>query len=85
VVDRRFWVADGRRAEFEAAFGESGSWTRLLRQAKGYLLTKIDREFAEVASYRVRDFWIWHRDFERFRDRFQYEFEEFESGFAPKE
>jgi hypothetical protein len=76
VVDRRFWVADGRRAEFEAAFGESGTWTRLLRQANGYLLTKVDREFA---SYRVRDFWSWHRDFERFRDRFHAEFEEFEN------
>jgi hypothetical protein len=78
VIDRRFWVADGRRAEFEAAFGVGGSWSRLLNGADGYLKTEIWPESPEFAQYRVRDFWSWHRNFEVFRARFQAEFERFE-------
>jgi hypothetical protein len=77
VVDRRFWVTDGRRAEFEAAFGESGIWPQLLRKADGYLLTEISCESVELAQYRVKDFWNRHRSFEYFRDWFQAEFEKF--------
>jgi hypothetical protein len=72
-------VADGRRAEFEAAFSESGSWARILKQSDGYLLTEVVCESVEFARYRVRDSWSWHQNFERFRDRFQAEFEWFES------
>jgi hypothetical protein len=77
-VDRRFWVADGRRAEFEAAFSAGGSWARLLFAAEGYLFTEIWCEVPETRQYRVKDSWAWHRNFERFRDRFQAEFERFE-------
>jgi len=78
VVDRRFWVANGRRVEFEAAFGVGGSWPRLLSQAVGYLRTEIGCESPASARYRVKDFWSWHRNFEIFRARFQDEFERFE-------
>jgi hypothetical protein len=78
VVDRRFWIADGRRAEFEAAFGLGGSWSKLLHRGDGYLLTEVWCESALSAQYRVRDFWSWHRNFEVFRARFQDEFESFE-------
>jgi hypothetical protein len=78
VVDRRFWVADGRRAEFEAAFGVGGPWARLLFGADGYLFTEVWCEVPEARQYRVKDSWAWHRNFERFRDRFQAEFESFE-------
>jgi len=77
-VDRRFWVADGRRAEFEAAFSAGGPWVRLLFAAEGYLFTEIWCEVPETRQYRVRDSWAWHRNFERFRGRFQAEFERFE-------
>jgi hypothetical protein len=77
-VDRRFWVPDGRRAEFEGVFKISGPWTTLLRGAEGYLLTEVWCEVPEARQYRVKDSWMWHRDFERFRDRFQSEFEKFE-------
>jgi hypothetical protein len=79
VVDRRFWIADGRRAEFEAAFAVGGSWTKLLDGADGYLLTECWSESAQSGQYRVRDFWNWHRNFEIFRARFHREFEEFEN------
>jgi hypothetical protein len=52
---------------------------RLLRRSDGYLLTEVACESVEFAEYRVKDFWVWHRSFERFRDRFQAEFEKFES------
>jgi hypothetical protein len=77
-VDRRFWVADGRRAEFEAVFGLSGLWPQLLRKASGYLLTELRCEDPELLQYRVRDCWEWHRGFERFRSASQAEFERFE-------
>jgi hypothetical protein len=79
VVDRRFWIADGRRAEFEAVFAVGGLWSKLLCQADGYLETECRCESPESAQYRVRDFWSWHRNFEIFRARFHAEFEQFEN------
>jgi hypothetical protein len=78
VVDRRFWVANGRRVEFEIAFGTSGRWSRLLCQADGYLKTETCCESLDSVQYRVRDFWSWHRNFEVFRARFREDFERFE-------
>ena len=79
MVDRRFWVADSRRADFEAVFGIEGIWPRLLYQADGYLLTEVWCESPELSQYRVRDFWSWHPNFESFRARFQSEYERLES------
>jgi hypothetical protein len=78
VIDRRFWVADGRRADFEAAFGAGGRWSQLLCEAEGYLLSVVWCESLQLSQYRVRDFWSWHRNFERFRARYQAELERFE-------
>jgi hypothetical protein len=79
VVDRRFWIADGRRADFEAVFGVSGPWSGLLYRADGYLLSEVRCESQDSGQYRVRDFWKWHRDFEVFRERFHKEFDRFEA------
>jgi hypothetical protein len=78
VVDRRFWIADGRRAEFEAVFGPRGLWLQLLSKADGYLHTELRCESSELAKYRVKDWWAWHRNFERFRAQRQEELERFE-------
>jgi hypothetical protein len=78
VVDRRFWIADGRRVEFEAVFGPAGLWPKLLYRAEGYLLSEVWCESPQLAQYRVKDYWSWHRNFEIFRARFQAEFESFE-------
>ena len=78
-MDRRFWVADGRRADFEVAFGLGGTWTRLLYDVEGYLATEVWCEDPKSRQYRGRDFWAWHRDFENFRSRFQSEYEHFEN------
>jgi hypothetical protein len=47
--------------------------------AEGYLKTEVWCEIPAARQYRVRDWWSWHRDFEKFRKRFQIEFEQFES------
>jgi len=78
VIDRRFWVADGRRADFEAAFGIGGAWSTLLYEADGFLLSECWCEAPQSGQYRVRDCWIWHRSFEVFRARFHDEFDRFE-------
>jgi hypothetical protein len=78
-VDRRFWAGYGRQADFEVVFGTGGVWARLLYQADGYLGSEVWCEAPGSRQYRVRDLWAWHRDFERFRARFQAEYERFES------
>ena len=47
--------------------------------AEGYLATEVWCEDPESRQYRVRDFWAWHRNFEKFRSRCQSEYERFES------
>jgi hypothetical protein len=59
-------------------FGVGGVWQRLLGQASGYLGSESWCESSEARQYRVRDFWAWHRDFERFRKGLHAEFEHFE-------
>ena len=72
-------MPDGRRAELEAVFKVDGPWARLLCGAEGYLFTEVWCEVPETRQYRVKDSWMRHRDFERFRDRMQLEFEKFEA------
>ena len=81
-MDRRFWIADGRRADFEVAFRLGGTWTKLLHEADGYLATEVWCENPGTRQYRVRDLWTWHRNFENFRSRFQSEYERFENWLA---
>ena len=50
----------------------------MLFGAEGYLFTEVWCEVPETRQYRVKDSWAGHRSFERFRNRFQAEFERFE-------
>jgi hypothetical protein len=50
-----------------------------LKQADGYMFTEVACESPELARYRVKDFWNWHQNFERFREQFQAQFEQFEN------
>jgi len=60
-------------------FGTDGIWTRLLYEANGYLGTEFWCEVPASRQYRVRDLWLWHRDFENFRSQSQMEYERFQS------
>jgi hypothetical protein len=70
VVDRKFWVREGKQAEFEVVFEPHGIWSRFLRQSEGYIATEVKCESVSDGRYRVRDFWSGHRGFESFRERF---------------
>ena len=59
-------------------FGPDGIWARFLRQADGFIATEVKFESVEEGRYRVRDFWIGHRGFESFRERFSEGFTEFD-------
>jgi heme-degrading monooxygenase HmoA len=43
VILWRFRVRPGREPEFEAAYGDDGSWARLFRSGEGYLGTELMR------------------------------------------
>jgi len=51
----------------------------LLYESDGYLATEVRCEVPETRQYRVKDFWAWHRNFEKFRSHRQADFERFES------
>ena len=78
MVDRRFWIAEGRQFDFEEAFGRDGPWCTMLYGANGYSLTESWCESEKDRVYRVRDLWSWHREFEVFRSRFHAEVDRFE-------
>jgi hypothetical protein len=77
-VDYRFWVADGRPADFEVVFGPDGIWRELLARGEGYIASDVECESASERRFRVKDFWVRHFAFELFRERFAAEFERFE-------
>jgi hypothetical protein len=53
-----------------------------LQQAQEYIATEVKCELLPEAEgagrYRVRDFWLWHRGFEIFRERFSEDFAQFD-------
>jgi hypothetical protein len=51
----------------------------LLYESDGYLAAEVRCEVPETRQYRVKDFWAWHRNFEKFRSLRQADFERFES------
>ena len=59
-------------------FGPGGIWRELLSRGTGYLGSEVSCESAAERRYRVRDFWISHRWFELFREKFSVEYERLE-------
>jgi hypothetical protein len=59
-------------------FRAEGIWARFLRQAQGYIATEVTCEWSSDGRYRVRDFWIWHREFETFREGHSEDFAQFD-------
>jgi hypothetical protein len=62
----------------EAVFAAGGIWCEFLRQGPGYIGTEVKCESQVERRYRVQDFWSWHPDFERFREKFAAEYERFD-------
>jgi heme-degrading monooxygenase HmoA len=43
VILWRFRVRPGREAEFEAAYGDAGTWARFFRSGRGFISTELMR------------------------------------------
>jgi heme-degrading monooxygenase HmoA len=65
-----FRPAEGRRDEFEAAYGREGAWARLFSRAEGYLGTDLVRDTADATRYLTIDRWRSRADYDAFRARF---------------
>jgi hypothetical protein len=84
VIVREFWVREGYRKDFELVFSPDGLWPGLLQpRSEGFLGTVL-HAFAGN-RYQVRDCWKSHLDFEDFRERHQYDVEQFQKWLAGKE
>ena len=59
-----------------------GIWARFLRRAQGYIATEVKCESVSEGRYRVLDFWMGHRGFEVFRERYSEDFSQFERQIA---
>jgi hypothetical protein len=76
VVDRKFWVNEGRKAEFEEVFGPDGVWREFLSRSSGYAGSELRCESPDQRQFRLKDFWKSHLEFESFRDKFAADYEQ---------
>lgn len=75
VIVWEFRVRPGSEPAFEAAFGASGAWTKLMRSADGYLGSDLIRGDADPSRYLTVDRWRSPRAFEHFRTQRTEEYE----------
>jgi heme-degrading monooxygenase HmoA len=66
VILWRFRVRPGREAEFEAAYGDDGTWARFFQSGEGYLGTELMR--GTDGTYLTIDRWISREAHWAFRD-----------------
>jgi heme-degrading monooxygenase HmoA len=60
-------IAEGRRAQFEAAYGTDGEWVRLFRQATGFRETVLAQILSPPLRYITLDRWTSRAEYEDFR------------------
>jgi hypothetical protein len=70
VIEWDFLPANGREAEFVAAYGPDGAWVELFRQGPGYLGTELRALADRPGWYRTMDRWKSREDYMAFRDKF---------------
>jgi hypothetical protein len=86
VIVREFRVNAGCEKDFESVFGRDGVWAELLqRGSEGFIETELQIVSPDDRSYKVRDSWKSHWDFELFRAGHQYEVEQFRKWLADKD
>jgi heme-degrading monooxygenase HmoA len=74
VIVWRFRPLAGREGEFEDAYGPTGDWALLFRQADGYLGTELLRDSDDPREYITLDRWISRAAYETFLARFDNEY-----------
>jgi len=66
VILWRFRARPGREADFEAAYGDDGTWARFFRAGEGYLGTELMR--GTDGTYLTIDRWVSKDAYGAFRD-----------------
>jgi heme-degrading monooxygenase HmoA len=66
VILWRFRAAPGREAEFEAAYGDDGTWVRFFRAARGFLGSELMR--GTDGAYLTIDRWVSEEAHREFRE-----------------
>ena len=81
VVLWRFRARAGCEAEFEAAYGDGGTWSSLFREAPGYLGTDLLR--SRDGTYLSMDRWQSEEAYRSFRDARRAEYDALDAACAP--
>lgn len=68
-------VAEEDQVAFLEAYGESGSWVALFRDAPGYLHTELHRDRRDPQRFVTLDYWESESAWRRFREERAREFE----------
>lgn len=76
-----FVVAPARQAEFEAHYGEDGSWARLFRRAEGYRGTELLRDRGNALRYLTIDRWDSREAWQAFKQEHGAEYERLDREF----
>jgi heme-degrading monooxygenase HmoA len=66
VILWRFRAVAGREAEFEAAYGDEGTWVRFFRSGRGFLGSELMRGTDGI--YLTIDRWVSEDAFREFRE-----------------
>lgn len=80
VVVWQFEVAEGKIAQFEAAYGPEGSWAQLFRNSPKYRGTELLRDAYATGNYLTIDRWASEEDFRAFRKEHDTEYEALDRG-----
>jgi len=75
VVVWQFEIAEEKIAEFEAAYGPEGAWTRLFRLSSDYKGTELLRDAFVSGNYLTIDRWSTEQAFRAFRKQHDAEYE----------
>jgi heme-degrading monooxygenase HmoA len=67
VVVWQFEIAEEKIADFEAAYGPEGNWSKLFRSSPEYLGTELLRDVYIAGSYLTIDRWASETAFRAFR------------------
>ena len=75
VVVWRFEVAEDKITEFEAAYGQEGSWAQLFHNSPEHVGTELLRDAYVPGSYLTIDRWASEAAFRAFRKEHDQEYE----------
>ncbi len=75
IIEWEFLPASGRKAEFLAAYGPDGVWTKLFRRSEGFLGTELIALSDQPGWYRTTDRWSSEAAYLAFRQSFAADYE----------